>query len=187
MTRGLFAGIAASLILSAVAALPASAEVVSRTADGFVLRYETTLETTSDDAWVAFGDIGRWWNGAHTYSGSGANLTLPLEVGACFCEALADGASFEHGRVTVADPGTGVLLDAPLGPLKGKATKAQWSIGWTGANRGLSLIMTYVVQGPGLGALAGPVDGVMGDQFARYAHYVEYGESPDTPETSETP
>jgi hypothetical protein len=175
-----------SLVPAAVFALglmaaPASAEVVSRTADGFVLRYETTLETTPEEAWVAVGEVGRWWNGAHTYSGAATNLTLPLTVGACLCEALADGTLFEHGRITVADPETGVLLDAPLGPLKGKATKAQLSLGWTGANRGMRLVMTYVIEGPGLGALAGPVDGVMADQFARYAHFVEYGETPDAP------
>ena len=163
------------------AAAPVSAEVVSRTVDGFVLRYEVRVETTPDDAYHALGEVGRWWNGAHTYSGSGANLTLPLAVGACLCEALADGTLFEHGRVTALDPATGAQLDAPLGPLKGKANRAQLSIAWVPAVRGLSLVMTYEVQGAGLGALAGPVDGVMGDQFARYARYVEYGESPDEP------
>lgn len=162
----------ASLCLTSAA----SAEVVSRTADGFVLHQEITLETTPDDALVALGEVGRWWNGAHTYSGSGANLSLSLEAGGCLCEALADGATFEHGRVTAVDASKGVDLDAPLGPLKGKATQARLSFGWIPANRGLTLVMTYVVEGPGLGAFAGPVDGVMSDQFARYAHYVEYGE-----------
>ena len=167
----------ASLCLTSAA----SAEVVSRTADGFVLHQEITLETTPDDALVALGEVGRWWNGAHTYSGSGANLSLSLEAGGCLCEALADGTLFKHGRVTALDPATGAQLDAPLGPLKGKASRAQLSIAWVPADRGLSLVMTYEVQGAGLGALAGPVDGVMGDQFARYARYVEYGESPDEP------
>lgn len=162
----------------ALSAAPAAAEVVERSADHFVLRFEVGLETTPEDIYGAIGDVARWWDGAHTYSGDAANLTMPLEVGACFCEVLADGATFEHGRVVQADPETGVLVDAPLGPLKGKATVAQWSIGWSAANRGHVLVMTYVVRGPGLGAMADPVDGVMGGQFSRLAHYVEYGEAP---------
>lgn len=171
--RGLAFITAAALSLASAA----SAEVVSHTADGFVLRQEVRLETTPDKALSGLGDVGRWWNGDHTYSGSGANLTLPLAVGACLCEALADGAVFEHGRITALDAASGVELEAPLGPLKGKTTRAQLSFAWTPAERGLKLIMTYVVEGPGLGGFAGPVDGVMSDQFARYARYVEYGEA----------
>ncbi|HWQ86028.1 hypothetical protein [Brevundimonas sp.] len=170
-------GLAAALALFAT---PAAAEVVERSADHFVLRFELGLETTPEDIYGAVGDIGRWWDSAHTYSGDAANMTLPLEVGACFCEALADGKTFEHGRVVQADPGTGVLLEAPLGPLRGRATVAQWSIGWSGGGRGYALILTYVVRGAGLGAMADPVNGMMSVQFARLAHYVEYGEPPAT-------
>lgn len=173
MIRILSAALAVMLM-----ATGASAEVVSRTADGFVLRYKVTLETTPEDAWTAVGEVGRWWNGAHTYSGSATNMTLPLEVGGCLCEALADGTIFEHGRVTQADAATGVLLDAPLGPLKGKATRAVLGLTWATEGRGLKLTMTFTVEGPGLGAFAGPVDGVMSDQFSRWARYVETGETP---------
>ena len=173
MIRTLSAALAVMLM-----ATGASAEVVSRTADGFVLRYEVAVETTPDDAWVAVGEVGRWWNGAHTYSGTATNMTLPLQVGGCLCEALADGTIFEHGRVTRADPQAGVAIDAPLGPLKGKATRADLDLTWANEGRGLKLAMTFTVEGPGLGAFAGPVDGVMGDQFARWVHYVETGETP---------
>ncbi len=172
-----FAAVAA-LVLSA-AATAAPAEVVEKDADHFVLRYSVALETTPEDIYGAIGDVGQWWDSAHTYSGDAHNLTLPLEVGACFCEALADGKTFEHGHVVQTDPNLGVLLDAPLGPLKGKATKADWSIGWSDGNRGYELIMTYVVRGPGLGAFAEGVDGVMRGQFERLAHFIEYG--PDVP------
>lgn len=162
----------------ALAATPAAAEVIERSADHFVLRYETGLETTPEDIYGAVGHIGQWWDSAHTYSGDAANMTLPLETGACFCERLADGTTFEHGRVVTADPQTGVLLDAPLGPLKGKATRADLSIRWSGANAGWTLVMTYVVRGPGVGAWADGVDAVMQGQYARLLHYVEYGEAP---------
>lgn len=168
----------------ALAAVPASAEVVERDADHFVLRFEVGLETTPEDIYGSIGDIGRWWNSAHTYGGKASNLTLPLQAGACFCEALPDGATFEHGRVLEADPETGVLLEAPLGPLKGKTTMARWSIGWSQGNAGWTLVMTYVVRGPGVGVLADPVDAVMQDQYVRLTHYIEYGEAPaDEPAT----
>lgn len=170
-----------SLLAAAVlafAATPAAAEVIERSADHFVLRYETGLETTPEDIYGAVGEVGQWWDSAHTYSGDAHNLTLPLEVGACFCEKLADGTMFEHGRVTAADPETGVLLDAPLGPLKGKTTRADLSISWSGANRGWTLVMTYVVRGPGVGAWADGVDSVMQVQYSRLLHFVEYWETP---------
>lgn len=167
----------------AMAAAPASAEVVERDADHFVLRYKVGLETTPEDVYAAIGEVGQWWNGAHTYSGKASNLTLPLEVGACFCEALPDGTTFEHGRVLETDPNLGTLLDAPLGPLKGKATWARLSIGWSGADAGWDVVMTYVVRGPGVGVLADAVDAVMADQYGRFIHFVEYGEPPaDEPE-----
>lgn len=170
-----------SLLAAAVLAFvatPAAAEVIERSADHFVLRYETGLETTPEDIYGAVGEVGQWWDSAHTYSGDARNLSLPLEVGACFCEKLADGTIFEHGRVTAADPETGVLLDAPLGPLKGKTTRADLSIGWSGANAGWTLVMTYVVRGPGVGAWADGVDAVMQVQYSRLLHFVEYWETP---------
>lgn len=167
-----------SAAVLALGATPAAAEVVERSADHFVLRYEVGLETTPEDIYGAIGEIGKWWDGAHTYSGDARNMTLPLEVGACFCERLADGTQFEHGRVTAADPGTGVLLAAPLGPLKGKTTMADLSFGWSGAGAGWTLVMTYVVRGPGVGGWADGVDAVMQVQYGRLTHFVEYGEAP---------
>lgn len=173
MLKSLFIARALTLLAS-----PAAAEVVERGPDHFVLRYETGLETTPEDIYGSIGDIGQWWDSAHTYSGDARNMTLPLEVGACFCERLADGSDFEHGRVVAADPETGVLLNAPLGPLKGKTTRADLSIGWSGANAGWTLVMTYVVRGEGVGAWADGVDAVMQGQYTRLTHYVEYGETP---------
>lgn len=173
MLKSLFIAGALTLLAS-----PAAAEVVERGPDHFVLRYETGLETTPEDIYGSIGDIGQWWDSAHTYSGDARNMTLPLEVGACFCERLADGSDFEHGRVVAADPETGVLLNAPLGPLKGKTTRADLSIGWSGANAGWTLVMTYVVRGEGVGAWADGVDAVMQGQYTRLTHYVEYGETP---------
>lgn len=155
---------------------PALAEVVERSPDHFVLRYALTMEAPAEDVWAAVSDIRLWWNPAHTYSGDSANLSLALSPGGCFCEKLADGSTFEHGIVREADPETGVLLDAALGPLKGKTTMARWTFGWNGS--GDEVVMSYVVRGPGLGALADPVDHVMQDQYRRLIHFIDYGEAP---------
>ena len=160
----------------ALTATPAAAEVVERSADHFVLRYAVALEASPADFIDALEHIGEWWNPAHTYSGNSRNLSLALDPGTCFCEAMPDGSAFDHGGVYEYDPGTGVLIDAALGPLRGKTTLSNWSIGWTGANRGTELVMSYVVRGEGLGAMADGVDSVMGEQFQRMVHFVEYGE-----------
>lgn len=167
---------AAALVL---AATPASAEVVERSADHFVLRYAVALEASPADFIDALEHIGEWWNPAHTYSGDSRNLNLALDTGTCFCEAMPDGSTFDHGGVYEYDPETGVVIDAPLGPLKGKTTLSNWTVGWTGANRGTELVMSYVVRGPGVGAWADGVDGVMGDQFHRMVRFIEYG--PEAP------
>lgn len=60
--------------------------------------------------------------------------------------------------------------------MKATATKADLGFGWDSANRGRTVVMTFVVEGPGLGAFADPVDGVMGGAFSRYVRYVEDGE-----------
>lgn len=168
-----------SLLAAAAAALafagPASAEVVERSADHFVVRYVTALETTPDDLAVSLEHIGEWWNSAHTYSGDARNLNLALDPGTCFCEALPDGSTFAHGAVYEYESGTGVLIHAALGPLRDKAEVYEWSIGWTGADRATEVVMTYVIRGPGLGAWADGVDAVMQDQFSRFVRYVEYG------------
>lgn len=172
-----------AVITAALAALGAAntvaAEVVERDADHFVLRYALAMEAPAEDVRAAVGDIHRWWNPAHTYSGDSANLSLDLSPGGCFCERLKDGSTFEHGIVREADPETGVLLEAALGPLKGRAVMARWAFGWTGS--GGEVVMTYVVRGQGLGALADPVDRVMQDQYGRLIHYIDYGEPPTAP------
>jgi hypothetical protein len=172
MPRPFFAAVIA-LAAGAIFAAPASAEVVARTPDGFTLREEAFVVATPQLIASALGEVDQWWNGEHTYSGSAANLSLPLGVGACLCEAMADGSTFEHGRLTALDPATGLTLEAPLGPLKTRASRAALNFTWSPEGEGLKLVMTYEVEGAGLGAFAAPVDGVMTDQFARLVRHLE--------------
>lgn len=158
-----------ALAAAALTAGPGRAEVVEQHANGFFLRMTAPANAGWTQAYVAVGDVTHWWNGAHTYSGDAANLSLPLAVGACLCERLADGSTFEHGRVIAVTQQREVRLAAPLGPLNGKASKAELTFGWApDARGGVMLTLTFEVEGAGLGAFADPVDQVMTDQFQRW-------------------
>lgn len=168
-----------SLIAAAVLALsttPAAAEVIARTADSFTLRYAAGAEIAPEDIPGALKDLPKWWDPAHTYSGSAANLSLDLTPGGCWCEKLADGTDFDHGR-TVAAEADRFVFNAPFGPLRGKTTRAELTVTWPGADRGWTPTWTMVVEGPGIGAMADGVDAVMGAGYQRWLHYLEYGEA----------
>ena len=155
----------------------ARAEVVSRSSDGFVLRFAVGVEAAPEDVVTAVSELPQWWDPAHTYTGDLANLSLVFEEGGCWCEKLADGTVFEHAVVTeiTADR---VTMNAALGPLHDKATKAELIFGSEPENRGRLVTVDFVVEGPGLGALADGVNMVMDQAFDRLVHQIEYGEPP---------
>ena len=170
-----------ALIVAGLALLlptPAAAQIVERHADGFTLRYADTVEVGRGDVAMAIEAVSAWWDGDHTYTGSAANLSLDLRVGGCFCEAMADGSTFEHGRVTAFDDDH-LVLEAPLGPLKGIATRAELRFSWPEAasltHDETGVVMVFVVEGPGLGAFADAVDQVMRGQHTRLLHLIEHG------------
>ena len=158
--------------IALLSALPAAAEVVVRHTDGFTLRFAVPVGAAPIDVAMAVEDIGDWWDDAHTYSGDAANMRILMEPGGCFCESMANGEPFEHGHVSAIDAWK-VVLDAPLGPLKGHTTQADLTFSWPEAGTGTMVTMTFVVEGPGLGAMAEPVNGVMQTQFSRLVRYLE--------------
>jgi len=170
-----------ALIIAGLALLlptPAAAQIVERHADGFTLRYADTVEVGRGDVAMAIESVSAWWDGDHTYTGSAANLSLDLRVGGCFCEAMADGSRFEHGSVTAFDDDH-LVLEAPLGPLKGMATRAELTFSWPEAasltHDETGVVMVFTVEGPGLGAFADAVDQVMRGQHARLLGLIEHG------------
>ena len=169
-----------ALMIASVAmalAAPASAEVVSRSADAFTLRFAVGVETTPEGVVTAVSELPAWWDPAHTYSGQGANLSLTFEDGGCWCERLSDGTVFQHAVVTdiMAER---VVMNAPLGPLHGQATKAELTFGSEPGDSGRRVSIDFVVEGPGLGAMADDVNAVMDQAFARLIHQIEYGAPP---------
>lgn len=153
-------------------ASPAAAEVLERRENGFVLRFSAPVRAAPDAIFRTLGAPSLWWEGAHTHGGDAAALSLSPQPGGCFCEALADGP-FEHGRVVHADPARMLALRAPLGPLKATASRADLVFHWRQAEGGWALSLTYVVEGPGLGAMADAVDGVLATQFTRLVGVLE--------------
>ena len=171
--------IAAAIILGA--ATPAAAAVKSTSVTGFQLENRTVIAATPDKVWAALGQIGKWWNGAHSYSGDSANMTMPLTPGGCFCEALPKlgaGAGVKHGEVVMVMPGQVLRLNAPLGPLQGEGVSAALTFTLKAtADGGTEVVETFNVGGarPEIVDFAAGVDGVVGEQLVRLKTYVETG------------
>lgn len=160
--------IAASLALMAQ---PASAEVVARSENGFTLRFVTTVAADADRIPASLEALPLWWDGAHSYTGDAGNLSLDLRPGGCWCEKMPDGTDFDHGRTTSVGPER-ILFHAPFGPLRRPATKADLELTWREEADGLTLVWTMTVEGTGVGAMADPVDGVMGAGFQRWTRHL---------------
>lgn len=162
---------------------PARADVASAAPAAFVIQAETDIAASPDKVWSDLGQIGRWWSGAHTYSGDAARLRLDRRAGGCWCERW-DGQSVEHARVVLVMERDGVrTLRAigGLGPLQemGAIGVLTFTVG-PHAN-GAKLTMTYRVSGEAslnLDRLAPLVDSVMMEQFGRLSRYSASG-SPD--------
>jgi hypothetical protein len=165
---------AASLALAGAA----RAEVAEQWDTGFTTRNVVEVKATRERAYAALGEIGRWWNGAHSYSQNPANMTLTLKPGGCFCEALP-GGGVQHGVVIMAWPAQGLLrLEAALGPLQDMGVSAELTFQIKPKGAGVEVIQTYTVGGgrPGLPKIvAAGVDQVVAEQLKRFATYVETG------------
>lgn len=163
----------------ALAAGAAQAEIAERTDTGFRTRNAIEIAATPAKTYAALADIGRWWDSAHTYSGQASNLSLKLEPGACFCEALPKGGGVRHGVVALAWPEQGVLrLEAALGPLQGEGAVGALTFTIKPKGEGVEVVQTYHVGGlrpASAKAFPDPVDQVLKTQLTRFAKYVATG------------
>ena len=159
--------------LSAAAA-PVSAEVTDRSDNGFTLSYERAVPASDAAILAAIGRPAAWWSDAHTYSGSASNISVDLRPGGCWCEALP-GGGVKHGEAVLIWPERRLIrFDAPFGPLQSIGADAVLTMTWAKADGGASQMLkwTFVVAGPGAGAMADPIDGVMSEQFGRLADHL---------------
>jgi hypothetical protein len=177
--------------LAAVVLAPAlaAADVLSSSPAGFIVRIELPVAAPPSDVYAKFFEIGKWWSGAHTYSGKASNLTLRDEPGGCFCEALAGGGFVRHATLEYADKGKVARLDGALGPLQALGAHGLLAFDFGAADKttpssGTRLVATYTVSGfqpdKGFAPLAEPVNGVLKAQVERLKRFVETGK-PDLP------
>src|SRR5690349_19308629 len=93
-------------ILGAVAALSlagsARAEIVEQGPNGFRLKSVLQIKAPPARVFEAIGELGRWWDSEHSYSGDAKNITFPLKAGECWCETIPGGGSVQHGTVVLA-------------------------------------------------------------------------------------
>ena len=162
-------------LLLLAAGTPASADVVTASANGFEVRETVPLVVPPDVAFKAFGQLPSWWDPEHTYSGQSSNLRLELVPGGCFCERIPkSGGGVEHMRVAFVDPGKRLVMTGALGPLLYEATTGVMDIEVKAIAGGSQLTLDYKVAGfanGGAEKLAGAVDGVLGEQMKRFRTY----------------
>ena len=160
-------------VLAAVAG-PAAAEVKARSADSFTLGYERPVTASAEAVLEAIGRPAAWWSDSHTYSGDADNITVDLRPGGCWCEALPGGGVKHAEAVLVWPEQRMVMFEAPFGPLQSIGADAVLTMTWADAEGGGRVLKwTFSVSGPGAGAMADPVDGVMAEQFGRLADHLD--------------
>ena len=158
-----------------MAPMPAAAEVLSASANGFEISHTVNLVHKPGVAFAAFGNVADWWNEEHTYSGSAKNLSLALSPGGCFCERFPGGGGIEHMRVNYLDPGKRVVLTGSLGPLLYEATSGVMDVQVKSQAGGSQLVLNYRAAGffKGNAAATAPiVDKVLGEQMKRFRAFV---------------
>jgi hypothetical protein len=176
-----------ALVLTCCTALPVLADTSAVSSSGFTSSFRAEITPTPTQAWAAIVQMPRWWNPSHTYSGSGAHLSLDAQAGGCFCERWRDAAgashSVQHAQVVLAQEGRVLRLNGALGPLQDLAATGVLTIvtsAGAGAEAGKHFLrMTYRVTGgadSGLDKLAPAVDGVIGEQFKRLKSMIETGQ-----------
>jgi hypothetical protein len=163
--------------LIAAGASPAAAEVAASSESGFVSHNEALVAAAPAEAWAAMLRPADWWNGAHTYSGSAANMTIAAVAGGCFCESVpgANGApagQVEHMRVIYLAPGSMLRMTGGLGPLQSEAVTAVLTMALEPSGEGTKITWDLVVGGymrMPMTEMAPLVDQVVGEQLTRLA------------------
>lgn len=159
------------LSVALLASVPTSAAVIQSGPNGFVVRHSVNLVVPPDQAFAAIGELSRWWDKDHTYSGDSANLSMSLRAGGCFCERLEKGGGIEHMRVTLVQPGERVVMTGALGPLLYEGVSGVMDLKVEKIAGGAKVTMDYRAAGFANGnaaTLAPLVDKVLAEQIRRY-------------------
>lgn len=171
-----FALIAAVAAVLGTAGL-ARAEVKSTWAAGIRLENKVVIAAPPETVYAALGQIGKWWDSEHTYTGDAANMTIALEPGACFCERFPKGGGVKHGEVVLAWPSQLLRINGDFGPLQDEGASGALTFTLKAAPGGTEVIQTYNAGGlrPEMVAGAALFDQVLGGQLKRLKAFVETG------------
>jgi uncharacterized protein YndB with AHSA1/START domain len=156
---------------------PARAEVVESGPNGFALQRTVHIAATPERIYAALVLPAKWWNSAHTFSGSAANLTLDARAGGCFCESW-NGGSVQHLVVVNAIAGKTLRLRGALGPFQGQGADGALTFMLKSAGDGTDLTMENIVGGYMKGGFAKwpPLaDSMLAEQMIRLKRYIETG------------
>lgn len=169
-----------ALVALAALADAACAATSGVTPAGFLVTHRAEVKAAPAAVVEAIGHPERWWNAEHSYSGQAANLSMGLHAGDCFCERWAGGEVRHATVVMVLRQPAMVRLEGAFGPLQALAVNAVLTFTMKPGGEGGRTVLeaTYRVNGnaeSGLDKLAGPVDGVIGEQVARLARVVDGG------------
>jgi hypothetical protein len=160
----------------------AHAEVVTSSELGFTVKHQVDVTLPPPAAWAALSDIGRWWDGSHSFSGDARNLNLDPRVGGCFCEKLGMYAGVQHMTVIYAQPPKLLRLSGVIGPLQEFAVTGSltWQIEVGGGGSRISA--SYTVGGYAdrpMSEWAPITDSVLVAQVERLGRFINAGNPDD--------
>lgn len=170
-----------ALLLLVAAAGVAQSEVTDSADNGFTTTHEVVIDATRARAWqAAVDEIGQWWSDDHTVNGDAGRMSIAATPQGCFCETFANGGGVVHMTVTFVNPGIVLRLTGGLGPLGLMGVGGNMTWEFFDAEEGTRVRFTYAVGGyraGGLGAIALPVDYVIGEALQRLKAYIETGDA----------
>ena len=173
------------VVLLALAAPFANAEVTDSAMNGFTTVNEVIIAESRAETWVAaVGQIDRWWSPDHTISGDASRLSIRPAMQGCFCETLGDTAGVVHLIVTMVNPTHLLRMTGGLGPLGLMGVDGNMTWEFEDVEGGTRVTFTYAVGGyskDGLDKIAPAVDFVIGEALGRLKAYVETGSPEPAP------
>ncbi len=171
------------LLLPALLALSPAArsEVVDSQANGFTTRQTALVNAPIRKVWDILVEPRLWWSSEHTFSGDARNLSLTPLPGGEWLETLPGGGGVRHLVVVWIRPPSALRFEGALGPLQGLGVVGHLTFTLKAQGDATTVSETYDVGGHapgGLQTMAGPVDGVLGQQLLRLKAVAETGKAP---------
>jgi uncharacterized protein YndB with AHSA1/START domain len=162
-------------ISTAVASLPAQAEVKDAASSGFTVENSAVVPVDAATAWQALvGSIDLWWPKEHTWWGRASRLSIDARAGGCFCERAGE-RQVQHMQVVFVDPQKLLRMIGGLGPFQGMGLSGVLEWRMTAVDGGTEITLWYRAGGytpDDLSKLAPVVDSVQAQQLGGLANYL---------------